>query len=174
LGLVVGLHFPNIDSRLRWLAPSWLLLHRSILTHGPFVSLLLFRLARKRGDTGQSLRMFAIGATIALAVHFCFDFFPRGWVGFALIHVPVYGRTSALFSQAWIIVSIVTCLYVGLRLVRRVIEAVLGAGGLIISFVISALEGGEAIMSALLLLLFATAITIGVSRLDRKRLMRRA
>jgi hypothetical protein len=174
LGLVVGLHLPDVDSRLRWLVPSWLLLHRSILTHGPFVSLLLFRLARKRGDAGRSLRLFAVGASLALAVHFCFDFFPRGWAGFALIHVPVYGRTSALFSQAWIVISIVTCLYAGLRLVRSVIESVLGAGGLIISFVISALENGEAIMSALLLLLFATTVTLGLSRLDRKRVMRRA
>lgn len=174
MGLVVGLHFPDIDSRLRWLAPSWLLLHRSILTHGPLVSLLLFRLARKRGGAGQSLWLFAVGVSLALAVHLCFDFFPRGWVGFALIHVPVYGRTAALFSQAWILISIVTCLYVGIRLMRSVIEVVLCAGGLIISFVISALEGGEAIMSALLLLLFATAVTIGLSRLDRKRVMRRA
>ncbi|PYS75987.1 MAG: hypothetical protein DMF66_17220 [Acidobacteria bacterium] len=134
LGLVVGLHLPDVDSRLQGSIPSWLLLHRSILTHGCIVPLLLFWLARRRVGTAPSFLLFAVGLSLALAVHLCFDFFPRGWVGFALIHVPVYGRTTALFSQIWIILSIVVCLYVGFRLVRNVLEFALGIGGLIISF----------------------------------------
>ena len=119
LGLVVGLHFPDIDNRLQGLIPSWLLLHRSILTHGLLAPLLLFWLARRRGDAVPSFRLFAVGLSLAFAVHLCFDFFPRGWVGFALIHIPVYGRTTALFSQSWIILSIVVCLYVGFRVVKE-------------------------------------------------------
>src|SRR5215208_5679273 len=110
LGLAIGLHFPDIDSRLNRLIPSWLLLHRSILTHGMIASLLLFWLLRKRGGAAPSPRLFAIGVSLAVAVHLCFEFFPRGWAGFALIHVPVYGRTTALFSQSWVMLRIVVCL----------------------------------------------------------------
>src|SRR2546423_1551984 len=174
LGLVVGLHFPDIDNRLQWLIPSWVLLHRSILTHGLLASLLLFWLVRSRGDAWPSLRLFVIGVSLAFAVHLCFDFFPRGWVGFALIHIPVYGRTTALFSQAWIILSIVACLYVGFRLVRNVVESVLSIVSLMISFVISAVESRYAILWALMLLVFATAVTIIVSRRNHKWLVWRA
>lgn len=111
-----------------------------------------------------SFRLFTAGLSLALAVHLCFDFFPHGWVGFALIHVPVYGRTTALFSQVWIILSIVACLYVGSRLLSDTLEFVLGLGGLIISFIISAVENRYAALSALMLLAFATVVTIVMSR----------
>jgi len=74
LGLVLGLRFPDIDSRLKWL-PSRLLLHRSILTHGLIASLLLFWLLRKRRDKTTPLRLFVIGMSLAVAVHLCFDAF---------------------------------------------------------------------------------------------------
>jgi hypothetical protein len=128
LGLAVGLHFPDVDNRLLPLIPSWLLLHRSILTHGMLASLLLFRLVRRRQGASPSLRLFAVGVSLAIAVHLCFDFFPRGWTGFALIHVPVYGRTTGLFSQAWVLLSILACLYLGLLLLRNVLELLLGVG----------------------------------------------
>lgn len=173
LGLVVGLHLPDIDNRLQGLIPSWLLLHRSILTHGCLLPLLLFRLARRRGGAEASFRLFALGLSLALAVHLCFDFFPRGWVGFALIHVPVYGRATALFSQSWLILSVVACLYVGFRLMRNVLEFTLGVGGLIISFIISAVENSYAVFSAFMLLAFAIVITIVMSRRDKKWAIRR-
>src|SRR5215207_7160858 len=144
LGLAVGLKLPDIDSRLPSLVPSWLLLHRSILTHGMLVSLLLFRLARRRRGAAPSLRLFAVGLSLAVAVHLCFDFFPRGWTGFALIHVPVYGRTTAPFSQSWVMLSIVVCLYLGFLLVKNIAELMLGFGNLIISFAVSAVENGRA------------------------------
>jgi predicted signal transduction protein with EAL and GGDEF domain len=173
LGLVLGLHLPDIDNRLQGLIPSWLLLHRSILTHGCLLSLLLFWPARRREGAEPSFRLFALGLSLALAVHLCFDFFPRGWVGFALIHVPVYGRTTALFSQVWLILSVVACLYVGFRLVRNVLEFTLGVGGLIISFIISAVENRYAVFSAFMLLAFATVMTIVMSRRDQKWALRR-
>jgi hypothetical protein len=174
LGLVVGLHFPDIDNRLSWLIPSRLLLHRSILTHGLLTSLLLFWLIRRREGATPPLRLFAIGLSLAFAVHLCFDFFPRGWIGFALIHIPVYGRTTALFSQVWIILSIVICLYVALRLVRNVVESMLSLGSLITSFIISAVENKRAVLLALMLLIFTTVVAIIISRPNRKRVIWRA
>jgi hypothetical protein len=174
LGLAVGLHFPDIDSRLQWLLPPSVLLHRSILTHGLGASSLLFWLVRGRGDTVPSLRLFVIGWSSALAVHLCFDFFPRGWVGFALIHVPVYGRTTALFSQTWIILSIGVCLYVAFLMVRNIIEFVLSIVNLIISFIVSAVEDSRVALLAFMLLALATVITIVMARQARKATARRA
>lgn len=169
LGLVVGLHFPDVDSRLQWLIPSWILLHRSILTHGMAASLLLTWLIRRRRSAGPSLRLFVIGVSLAFAVHLCFDFFPRDWVGFALIHIPVYGRTTALFSQSWIILSVVICLYVVFLLARNMIELVLGIGGLIISFIVSALEDSRAALMAFMLLALVAIGTIIMARQVQKR-----
>lgn len=173
LGLAIGLHFPDIDSRLNRLIPSWLLLHRSILTHGMIASLLLFWLLRKRG-AAPALRLFALGVSLAVAVHLCFDFFPRGWAGFALIHVPVYGRTTALFSQSWVMLSIVVCLYLGFLLVKNMAELMLGFGNLIISFAVSAVENGRAILSAFILLALALVVTIIFARQARKAAAGRA
>jgi len=168
LGLAVGLKLPDIDSRLPSLLPTWLLLHRSILTHGMLVSLLLFRLARRRRGAAPSLRLFAVGLSLAVAVHLCFDFFPRGWTGFALIHVPVYGRTTAAFSQTWLLLSIPACLYLGFLLVRNVLELLLGVGCLALSLLVSAAEDGRAAPRAFVLLALASLATTVFARRVRK------
>jgi len=174
LGLALGLHSPDIDNRLGWLLPSWVLLHRSILTHGLIIPLLLFHVIRRRRGTAPSLRLFVISASLAVAVHLCFDFFPLSWRGFALIHIPAYGRTGALFSQLWMILSIGVCLYVAFRLVRNVAEWALSVGGLIISYTVSAVEEGGAATLALVLLALCAAVTIILARQVRKAEARRA
>ena len=170
MGLVVGLHFPDIDNRLQWLIPTRVLLHRSILTHGLMAPLMLFWVIRSRGDAAPSPspRLFVIGVSLAVAVHLCFDFFPRGWIGFALIHIPVYGRTTALFSQAWIILSLILCLYVAFLPVRNVVELALGVGNLIISFAVSAAEDGRSAHLAFMLLALAIIVTIVAARQTRQ------
>lgn len=164
LGVVMGLRFPDIDTRFQWVIPSWLLLHRSILTHGLIASLLLFLLVRKHRSLTPSPRLFVVGLSIALAVHLCFDFFPRNWNGFALIHIPLYGRTTALFSQAWIILSIVTCLYLTFLLVRNIVEFALSIGSMVMSFTASAFEDEGATLPVLTLLALATFVTVFMVR----------
>lgn len=173
LGLAVGLHFPDIDNRLWPLIPLWLLRHRSILTHGMMGSLFLFRLARRRESANAALRLFAAGVTLAVAVHLCFDFFPRGWTGFALIHIPVYGWTTALFSQTWLLLSILACLSLGLLMLRSVFELLLGVGCLVLSFLISAAEEGHTAPKAFMLLALCVLLTMAVARQVR-RVARRA
>jgi hypothetical protein len=174
LGLAVGLHFPDIDGRFKRLIPPSLLSHRSILTHGMIASLLLFLLIRRRVGEATPLRLFAVGFSPAVAVHLCFDFFPKGWSGFALIHIPFYGWTTAFFSQAWIMLSIVACLCLGFLLVKNIVELVLGVVNLIISFAVSAVENGRDVLPAFTLLALATLVTIVVVRQTRKAAARRA
>lgn len=167
LGVALGLHFPDVDSRFKQLVPSWFLLHRSILTHGLLLSLILYLWLRKRASDMPALRYFVIGLSFALAVHLAFDFFPKGWTGFALIHIPWYGRTSALFSQAWLLFSIVTCLYLALLLMRNFVEWVAGVGALALSFCAYLIKHDEPRLSAFILLAFATGAAVLARRIHK-------
>jgi hypothetical protein len=163
LGAALGLHFPDVDTRFQWLISPRLLLHRSAVTHGLIVPSLLFLSARAK-DKAPSFRSFVIGFSLASAVHLCFDFFPKGWVGFALIHVPLYGRTTALFSQAWIMLGVLACLYLAFLLARRLIELAFGAGILAASFIVSAAENAGSVLNALTLLIVAGVAVVTARR----------
>jgi hypothetical protein len=126
IGMAIGLSLPDLDSRVSFLV------HRSIVTHGFIFPLLLYWGVHKR-DLAQ-LRLPAIGFSLSLAAHLCFDLFPNAWLGYALISVPLYGRTEPLFSWLWIAGSIVVCLYLALLLVKNVGDVVVAAGSAVVSF----------------------------------------
>ena len=109
-------------------------------------------------------RYFVIGLSLAFAVHLCFDFFPRGWTGFALIHIPWYGRTTALFSQAWILLSVLACLYLAYLLVRNAIELAVGVGSLVLSFWASAVGNDGPLLPAFILLALAAVAVVLIAR----------
>ena len=126
VGLMVGENLPDADQS------TDLLLHRSIITHGPLVPALLIIVATIQWNP---LRWFAIGVSLGLTVHLAFDLFPKGWAGYALISLPVYGWTPVVFSKVWIALSTVVCAYLAARLVSGRLEAtlfVLGAIGIFI------------------------------------------
>ena len=125
-GLAVGDWFPDIDQK------TGLLLHRSIVTHGPLVPLIVF--AAASGSRSIQIRWFALGLTLGVAIHLAFDLFPSSWSGFALISVPSYGWTASWFSWSWIAVSTVACTYLALRLVRGVLDGSLFLLSLIFAF----------------------------------------
>jgi hypothetical protein len=110
LGTIVGFWLPDLDLKFGLFG---LLMHRSLVTHSWLIPLLCFGGIRKRALL--ILQPLAAGLSAAMAVHLCFDLFPQRWTGFALITIPLYGRTSSLFSQLWIVLSIVICLYLLLR-----------------------------------------------------------
>ena len=70
IGLALGERFPDVDQH------TGLLVHRSVFTHGPLLPLLLFLLTSgiKRP---VPIRLFALGFSVAVAVHLCFDLFPK-------------------------------------------------------------------------------------------------
>ncbi len=113
-GLALGEWFPDIDQRFDFLT------HRSILTHGLFVPLLLYSMGS--GLKATPLRLFVSGFSLGVAIHLGFDLFPRAWQGYALIHSPILGRTHPIFSWVWIAVNMICCLYLSMRLVRNGIE----------------------------------------------------
>ena len=126
-GLALGEWFPDLDQRFHFLT------HRSILTHGLFIPLLLYSMCA--GLKATPLRLFVLGFSVGVAIHLGFDLFPRAWQGYALIHSPILGRTHPIFSWVWIAVSMVCCLYLPMRLARTAIQGaalLLGALGLFI------------------------------------------
>jgi hypothetical protein len=151
-GIAAGLPLPDLDQHLPFL------LHRSILTHGFLLPLLLFVLARRSKVSWP--RLFVCGLSGAVAVHLGFDLFPQGWTGFALISLPFAGRTSPVFSWLWIALSIVVCLGILLALLRRAWEAAVGLAGLAVTFAVYAVTQHVAIWPELLALVAAMAITL--------------
>ena len=114
LGLITGHWFPDIDQR------THLLLHRSALTHGPLLSLLISWAASKTQWT--PFRRASMGISLGTAVHLAFDLFPKAWRGFALISLPLLGHLPPHVSWAWIALSIALTLYTAARLIRNARE----------------------------------------------------
>ncbi len=129
VGLHYGIGMPDIDQRTN------LLLHRSIITHSPLIPLILLILASR---IGLGLYSFAMGISIAFAVHHAFDLFPRGWAGAALISIPFYGWTPGLFSWIWIAFTMCACAYLAARLVQGWLDKVWYLFGFIYIFILTA------------------------------------
>jgi hypothetical protein len=51
-------------------------------------------------------------------VHLSFDLFPRSWIGYALITVPLVGRIAPTLTVLWLASSMVVCCLLALRLLR--------------------------------------------------------
>lgn len=127
LGISLGAGLPDLDLRI-------LHTHRSIITHGlpVFVLWWVARVADRR-----DMRLFVIGFAIASAIHLSFDLFPRAWMGYALINIPLIGNTHPVFSWVWIAVCIVVSFYVALALMDRLHDLVTALLGFILVFSMS-------------------------------------
>jgi len=150
-GLVFGNDIPDFDQKTE------LLLHRSIVTHGPLIPFVLFVIAS--GIRAVPLRWFALGLALSFAIHLSFDLFPKGWSGFALISIPTYGWTAQWFSWTWIASSIFACTYMALKLVRSVLD-----GGVFVLSLAGAFAyismGEDSLWRPASALIIATAIAI--------------
>ena len=144
LSAYIGSRFPDIDQHTN------LLVHRSILTHGLLVPLGLFLIAfRMKNDR---LRDFLLVFMISIAIHLCFDLFPKAWYGYALIHVPNLGWTPAIVSKVWMFTSVVFCMYASISLINKGYQVFLIALGTISIFAYQ--SSGEARFFAPLITLF--------------------
>ena len=67
---LVGMKFPDWDFKMK-------LKHRSILTHSPLILLIFIRVYEQ--DRSDNFRYFLMGFSLALALHFIYDLYPRSW-----------------------------------------------------------------------------------------------
>lgn len=156
LGMALGFALPDLDLKLAFAG----LLHRSILTHGCLAPLLAAWLAKDAGAAGRALLG---GLCAALAIHLCFDLFPVRWIGFALITIPLLGRTSALVSWLWIAASSVICLILLFRCRRGPRERIVALLSLAVGFVLALPRPLTAGLLPLVALLSAVVLAAGVA-----------
>ena len=149
VGLSLGEKFPDIDQGSRFLV------HRSVFTHGPILPFLLFLVASRINPV--PVRLFAMGFSLGVAVHLCFDLFPKGWTGFALIHVPVVGWTYPQVSWVWIALSIICCFYMAMGLVRNGLQGTALVFGMLAMFGYAG-ANEESVWGPLLSMIAATVI----------------
>ena len=102
VGAWLGGRFPDIDYKVS-------LDHRSIVTHGFLMpALLLIGVGMTRLEWAD---WFVAGFSAGVAVHLAFDLFPKGWKGFALIKVPIFGPLSKAASAVWLFVNMFLCMF---------------------------------------------------------------
>lgn len=157
VGLLVGFELPDLDQHTRGL-----LLHRSIVTHGWLIPLVVWLAARARPREFW-LRFGAIGLSVATAVHLCFDLFPVAWIGFARISIPGYGWSSAPFSWIWLAGSVVVCLALALLAAASQREVWLVVGLALLAFAVSAQAPRVVALGPLLALLAGGALALWVT-----------
>lgn len=151
LALSLGLNLPDLDQQIPFL------IHRSIITHGFLIPAAVFWAVHK--DKKASSRFLSMGFNLAVATHLCFDLFPQAWRGFALIHIPIWGRSSALFSWLWISLSVIVCLYLTFILIRTFMDALLVLASLGVAFTFYA-SSQPTVGPPLLALLIAAVIVL--------------
>lgn len=127
-GCLIGLRLADFDQSFTW----WpLIVHRSLLTHGFLLPLLLFlavhrphpRRSGQQSNQGGGaddprLRLFVQGLCLASAVHLCFDLYPAGWGRYSRVFVPFSGWTTPAFSKIWLGAGALVCLYLACCLLR--------------------------------------------------------
>ena len=158
-GCLVGLDFPDLDQKYVW---RLIIVHRSILTHSPFLPLVFLLLFRR--FLNQPLRLLIIGLCIASAVHLGFDLYPRKMIGYAQIYAPIYGRTGAVFSEVWFAAGLVFCLGLAARLIRSMGDFVLSFGGLTVVYGDCAVQEPRAALLVVMWLLPVSFLAFVFSR----------
>lgn len=151
LALLLGLNLPDLDHQIQFLV------HRSIITHGFLIPLGVFMLVYK--DKTSSPRFLSMGFSLATVTHLCFDLFPRAWAGFALIHIPFWGRSTPIFSWIWLGASIIICLYLTFVLMKTLLDIVMAIGSLGLAFAFYA-STQPIFWPALITLLLAVGLTL--------------
>ncbi len=151
-GVILGGWLPDFDQ------DTAALVHRSIVTHGPLVPLLLYVALGSRGIPAPA-RLFVTGTALAVAVHLCFDLFPKGWLGYALIHVPTIGWAPPILSWGWIAISIILCFYIAIKSAQGWKESTLVFVGILAVFSFS-LPAEDALWRPFIAVLGGAAIAV--------------
>lgn len=124
IGYALGINFPDIDHKIKFLG------HRSFLTHSPIVTFVIYYFARQKNM--KELNYILIGFSFAIAVHLIFDFFPKAWTGGSIIK-PFGG---VLFSKFYILCSVVISVLFSLRVAKSletyIIMSLIGIIGIFI------------------------------------------
>ncbi|STO30680.1 Uncharacterised protein [Fusobacterium necrogenes] len=110
----LGIKFPDWDFKMR-------LKHRSIVTHSPLILLIFIKVYEQDGS--NNFRYFLIGFSLALALHFIYDIYPKAWGGGALIKIPILKISCNLkISKMILLFSIITSILVAISYTEKLME----------------------------------------------------
>ncbi len=151
LGFFIGVALPDLDFRASFLT------HRSMVTHGAIIPVVLFLLAYR---TGLSvIRLFVVGVCVAVAIYSIFCMFPERWEGTAQLHLPGVGYVSPGLAVVWLTLSVVVCLYLMLSLNHTGFEVGVTLVSLVVGF--AYLSVGERVFwYALMVLVVALGVVL--------------
>jgi hypothetical protein len=114
---LLGIKFPDWDLKFK-------LKHRNILTHSPVVMIFFYKIFKL--ENSRDFRFFIMGFSIALALHFIFDLFPKGWFGGALLKVPIINKTlSPAGSMAFLLTSTIICVFIAVSYTKNFTEFII-------------------------------------------------
>lgn len=110
----LGIKFPDWDFKMK-------LRHRSILTHSPLILMIFIRVYEE--EKSDNFRFFLMGFALALALHFIFDLYPRGWGGGSLIKIPLIKVScTPRMSKNILLFSIVVSTLVAIGYTKNIME----------------------------------------------------
>lgn len=113
----IGIKFPDWDFKLK-------LKHRNILTHSPFVTIILLYYYFKMPN--EVSRYFIIGFSMAMGIHFIFDIFPKGWGGGSLLQIPfICYSCKPKITKMLLNIFILTSFFITIILTKNEIEFLL-------------------------------------------------
>lgn len=111
---LIGLKYPDWDFKFR-------LRHRSFLTHTPLILIIFIKLYQE--NSNDLFRFFVMGFSLALALHYIFDYFPKGWSGGALIKIPLFNmRCTPFQSKIILLFSSIIGVLVTILLTKNIVE----------------------------------------------------
>lgn len=101
VSFLFGIKLPDWDFKLK-------LRHRSIITHSPFITILLVMSYKIKEDF--FFKYFIVGFSVAIAIHMLFDLFPYKWKGGALLKIPFNNiscspQTTKLFFSFTVLIN---------------------------------------------------------------------
>ena len=91
------------------------------MTHSPLILLIFIRVYEQ--DRSDNFRYFLMGFSLALALHFIYDLYPRGWGGGALIKIPILKIScTPKMSKMILFFSIVISILVAICYTEKLME----------------------------------------------------
>ncbi|MDO4690928.1 MAG: hypothetical protein Q4A58_06515 [Fusobacterium sp.] len=113
VAFLFGIKLPDWDFKLG-------LRHRSIITHSPFITLLLIFIYRVKADF--FFKYFIVGFSIAIAVHILFDLFPYKWQGGALLKIPINISCDENITKLFFVMTIIINIFIGIFYMTDIYE----------------------------------------------------
>ena len=107
---LIGVRYPDWDFKMG-------LKHRSAFTHSPLIVYLLYTLHKNSG--GVEFRYFLISFSIAVGIHLVYDYFPKKWIGSALVHLSFKIVLGSRYSKLFFAFSILFCNYIAIKMMEN-------------------------------------------------------